>query len=95
MRAWVKVGTCGFQRSRSSHYRLLDVLEVQQTFYDPPPPEKLSEWRSEAPEEFEFTVKAWMLITHEYNARLWKRVRRELKGRAENYGAFKPTREVM
>lgn len=93
--AWIKVGTCGFQKSRSAHYRYLDVLEVQQTFYDPPSPDRLEGWRREAPESFEFTVKAWMLITHEYNARLWRRVKRELKGDPSNYGGFKPTREVM
>ncbi|MEB3859776.1 MAG: DUF72 domain-containing protein, partial [Desulfurococcales archaeon] len=55
----------------------------------------LSSWRREAPEGFEFTVKAWMLITHGYNARLWRRLRREVKGDPGNYGGFKPTREVM
>jgi len=85
----VKVGTCGFQRARKLHYEKLDVVEVQQTFYDPPPPERLREWREEAPRSFEFTVKAWMLVTHEYNRRLWRRLKREVPGDPSEYGSFK------
>ncbi|WP_256204927.1 hypothetical protein [Aeropyrum camini] len=43
----VVVGTCGFQRGRRIHYRLLDAVEVQQTFYDPPPKSQLESWRRE------------------------------------------------
>ncbi len=85
----VKVGTCGFQRSRKLHFSNLDVVEVQQTFYDPPNPETLAKWRREAPSQFEFTVKAWMLITHRYNKMLWRRLKRDIPGDPENYGDFK------
>ncbi len=85
----VKVGTCGFQRARRLHYTNLDAVEVQQTFYDPPPPEKLEAWRREAPDGFEFTVKAWMLVTHEYNSRLWRRLKRSVPGDPREYGGFK------
>lgn len=84
-----RVGTCGFQRARRLHYEKLDAVEVQQTFYDPPPPERLEKWRSEAPESFEFTVKAWMLVTHEYNSRLWRRLKRRVPGDPREYGGFK------
>jgi hypothetical protein len=46
----VLVGTCGFQRARGMHYSNLDVLEVQQTFYDPRDLSLFSKWRSEAPQ---------------------------------------------
>ena len=85
----VLVGTCGFQRARRLHYQNLDVVEVQQTFYDPPPVERLESWRREAPEDFVYTVKAWMLVTHEYNKRLWARIKRRLPGKPEDYGSFK------
>ncbi|MEM1927269.1 MAG: DUF72 domain-containing protein [Acidilobaceae archaeon] len=88
-----KVGTCGFQRSRFAHYSSLDVLEVQQTFYDPRVGD-YARWRSEAPESFEFTVKAWMLVSHEYNKNLWSRLRGEVPGKLENYGLLKLTEEV-
>ncbi len=90
----IYVGTCGFSRSRKLIYRDLDVVELQQTFYDPPPPESLEKMRREAPEEFIFTVKAWMLITHQYNPKLWRRIKRKIPGKPENYGFFKNTNEV-
>src|SRR6185503_19103411 len=40
------------------------VVEVQQTFYDPPPIGTLEKWRRQAPAGFEFTMKAWQVITH-------------------------------
>lgn len=83
------VGTCGFQKSRRLHLRNLDVVEVQQTFYDPPGEDTLKKWISEAPEGFEFTVKVWMLITHEYNKNLWRRIKREVPGDPSAYGSFK------
>ncbi len=86
-REWL-VGTCGFQKSRRRHYASLDAVEVQQTFYDPPPPETLRRWASEAPEGFAFTVKAWMLITHGYNKRLWRRLKRSLPYPPEAFEPF-------
>ena len=91
----VKVGTCGFQKARRRHYEALDAVEVQQTFYDPPSPGTLEGWRREAPGGFEFTVKAWMLVTHEYNRRLWARLRRRVEGDPSRFGGFKLTREVL
>ncbi|MEM0340414.1 MAG: DUF72 domain-containing protein [Acidilobaceae archaeon] len=90
----VKIGTCGFQKSRKAHYSNLDVLEVQQTFYDPRT-ESYSKWRKEASSTFEFTIKAWMLITHEYNKNLWSKLKEEIPGRLENYGSLKLTEEVL
>lgn len=89
------VGTCGFQRARRLHYMNLDGVEVQQTFYDPPGVEVLERWRSEAPSSFEFTVKAWMLVTHEYNKRLWRRLKRSIDADPSRFGGFKLTREVL
>ena len=89
----VKVGTCGFQKSRKRHYEDLDAVEVQQTFYDPPSSERLKSWRNEAPKGFEFTVKAWMLLTHGYNKRLWRRLKRSVPGSPERYGGFRLTEE--
>jgi uncharacterized protein YecE (DUF72 family) len=91
----VIVGTCGFQKARRRHYSELDAVEVQQTFYDPPSPDTLKKWRSEAPPSFEFTVKAWMLVTHEYNKRLWARMKRKIDADPSKFGGFKLTREVL
>ncbi len=91
----VKVGTCGFQKSRRLHFSNLDVVEVQQTFYDPPSQETLARWKGDAPPDFEFTVKAWMLITHRYNRMLWRKLRRQIPGDPEDYGNFKLNRKTL
>lgn len=90
----ILVGTCGFSRARHLIYKHLDVVEIQQTFYDPRPPEAFAKYRREAPENFEFTVKAWMLITHTYNPRLWRRLKEDVPGDRARYGGFQDTREV-
>jgi uncharacterized protein YecE (DUF72 family) len=90
----VKVGTCGFSASQKKIFENLDVVELQQTFYDPPPTTYLRRLREKAPQGFEFTVKAWMLITHKYSRMLWKRLKRSVPGRMENYGFFQDTEEV-
>ena len=55
---------CGFTIGRASYFKQFRVVEVQQTFYDPPPRATMARWRDEAPPDFEFTMKAWQVITH-------------------------------
>jgi len=90
----VLVGTCGFSRSRKLIYRDLDAVEIQQTFYDPRPPEAFARLREEAPDGFVFTVKAWMLVTHEYNSKLWRRLKEPVPEPRSQYGSFKDTEGV-
>lgn len=91
----IKIGTCGFQKSRKRHYSELDVVEVQQTFYDPRDLQVFRRWRSEAPEDFEFTVKVWMLVTHGYNKRLWRRLKHDVPGDKDKYRPFEINKEVL
>lgn len=66
------------------------VVEVQQTFYQPPQIKTLSRWREDAPRAFEFTLKAWQLITHEARSPTYKRLKRELsEEERETCGAFR------
>ena len=58
------LGMCGFTIGRATYFRQFRVVEVQQTFYDPPAEATLARWRAEAPPDFEFTMKAWQVITH-------------------------------
>jgi len=90
----ILVGTCGFSASRRKIYQDLDVVELQFTFYDPRDEKLLSKLASEKPEGFEFTVKAWMLVTHAYNKRLWRRLKGPVPGDPEKYGYFQDTEEV-
>ncbi len=71
----LKVGVCGFPVARARVFGNLDVVEVQQTFYDPPSLDRLRTWRTEAPESFCFTVKAWQLITHPPSSPTYRRLK--------------------
>ncbi len=66
----IKVGLCGFTIGAASYFDTYPVVEVQQTFYDPPAQRTLEQWRIQAPESFEFTMKAWQVITHRGTSRL-------------------------
>jgi uncharacterized protein YecE (DUF72 family) len=73
---------------------MFDVAEVQQTFYEPPRPETLAKWRAEIPadkrDSFEFTVKAWQLITHSGKSPTYRRLKRELTAEERGQvGAFR------
>lgn len=71
----MKLGMCGFTIAAGTYYRRFRVVEVQQTFYDPPAAATLSRWRAEAPPDFEFTLKAWQVITHFGTSRTYRRLR--------------------
>ena len=86
----IKLGMCGFTIGAASYYRQFGVVEVQQTFYDPPARETLARWRREAPADFEFTIKAWQVITHLGTSRTYRRLRSPFSQAAKaEAGAFR------
>jgi uncharacterized protein YecE (DUF72 family) len=53
-------------------------------------------WRRRAPKEFEFTVKAWQLITHEPTSPTYRKARIEVaENEMDRYGFFRPTDNVF
>jgi len=46
------------------YFTQFKLVEVQQTFYKMPKLDTALGWRQEAPSDFEFSLKAWQLITH-------------------------------
>ena len=78
MKSNVKIGTCGFRTNKTEYAQLLSCVEVQHTFYQPPQIATLERWREAVPAEFEFTVKAWQLITHEAKSPTYKRLKKKL-----------------
>jgi uncharacterized protein YecE (DUF72 family) len=88
----VKVGCCGFPSSREKYASMFPVIEVQQTFYQPPRVSTLQRWRAAAPGQFEFTVKAWQLITHWSNSPTYRRLTSNLSDyELQECGGFQPT----
>ncbi|MEW6376424.1 MAG: DUF72 domain-containing protein, partial [Thermodesulfobacteriota bacterium] len=91
----IKVGCCGFPVKRSIYYQNFPVVEIQQTFYQLPQITTGNRWREEAPPDFEFTMKAWQLITHEPSSPTYRRLRTVIPvEKKKDYGFFKRTEEV-
>ena len=85
----MKLGMCGFTIAAARYYRQFPVVEVQQTFYDPPPMATIEKWRAQAPPEFEFTMKAWQVITHLGRSSTYRRLKRPFSDRERaEAGAF-------
>ncbi|MEO3993675.1 MAG: DUF72 domain-containing protein [Desulfurococcaceae archaeon TW002] len=92
----VVVGCCGFPTSRKEYYVSFEAVELQDTFYNPPNPEKLRKLREEAPENFRFSMKAWQVITHPPDSPTWRKSRFKLPNEVKsNYGYLKPTKENL
>jgi uncharacterized protein YecE (DUF72 family) len=91
----VRIGTCGFRDTKDVYAEALSTVEIQHTFYQPPQIKTLEKWRSEMPDGFEFTLKAWQLITHESTSPTYRRLKRALTEKeAAEAGFFRPTEIV-
>ena len=92
----VRVGLCGWTVSQSAYVRRFPVVEVQHTFYEPPADAVLTRWRTQVPSSFEFTMKAWQLVTHESNSPTYRRLKQPLPDNARGQvGAFRTTDPVL
>jgi uncharacterized protein YecE (DUF72 family) len=90
--ALTKVGCCGFGVARPQYFQRFLLVEIQQTFYQPPKTDTAKRWRQDAPADFEFTLKAWQLITHETSSPTYRRLKMRLSERQkEQVGAFRFT----
>ena len=90
----IRIGLCGFTMSAREYYETWPVVEVQQTFYEPPDDRTILRWRVQSPDGFEFTMKAWQLITHRSTSNTYRRMKSPLEHPAEA-GAFQLTPTVM
>ena len=90
----IKVGCCGFPGGMKKYFQEFSLVEVQKTFYSPPKVETAQRWRTHAGEGFEFTLKAWQLITHPASSPTYRKAGINVEDR-EKYGFFRPTEEVF
>jgi uncharacterized protein YecE (DUF72 family) len=92
----LRIGCCGLPLSLRRYAEEFSVVEVQQTFYQPPALRTLEKWRGAVPDGFEFTLKAWQLITHEATSPTYRRLREELsQQQRREAGAFHLNATVM
>ncbi|MEM4566105.1 MAG: DUF72 domain-containing protein [Archaeoglobaceae archaeon] len=87
----MKIGCCGFPIAMEKYFEKFEVVEVQKTFYKPPSIDTAKKWRELAPQSFEFTVKAWQIITHPLSSPTY----RKAKLSVEDAGFFKPIKTVF
>jgi uncharacterized protein YecE (DUF72 family) len=88
----VKIGLCGFTVAMREYPKSFPVVEVQQTFYQPPADGVMRRWRDGTPADLEYTVKAWQLITHVAASPTYRRLRRPLTDRERaDSGGFRDT----
>jgi len=90
----IKIGCCGFAKGKKEYFKHFKLVEIQQTFYRILPENTLEKWRQEAPDDFEFSVKAFQGISHPVSSPTWRRSGLELRG-DERYGNLQPSKEVM
>jgi uncharacterized protein YecE (DUF72 family) len=85
----IKVGCCGWAEAQQKYFKDFGVIEIQETFYQPGKISKYEKWRAAAPDDFEFVLKCWQLVTHD------PKTYRIQISQPKNYGFFKPTKEVF
>lgn len=91
----MKIGCSGFAVARERYFRELEAVELEDCFYKPPRPATAEAWRAEAPEGFQFFLKAWQLITHPSDSPGYAKLGRAYDAkRLAQCGHFKPTEEV-
>ncbi len=92
----VRVGLCGWTIAMSSYVQRFALVEVQHTFYEPPSDVLLRRWRATVPADFEFTIKAWQLVTHESGSPTYRRLKHPLPDEDRGLvGGFRSTPPVL
>ena len=89
----LRVGLCGFTIALADYPRRFPVVEVQQTFYEPPADATLAKWRANAP-ALEYTMKVWQLVTHAATSPTYRRAKDPLH-RSGECGGFRDSALVM
>lgn len=92
--AW-RVGCAGFSMKLSRYFETFGLVEVQQSFFDPPTERTLARWRRGAPEGFVFTMRAWQFITHPPTYPGYMRIRRPWDQAArDRFGSLQVTEQT-
>ena len=78
-----RVGLCGFTLSMHEYSLHFPVVEVQNTFYDPPRDTTMQKWLAATGPAVEYTMKVWQLVTHPWKSPTYRRMKRTLDPAAE------------
>lgn len=90
--ASVRIGCCGFSIAQEKYFRTFSCVEIDSSFYQLPKVETAARWRAAAPPGFEFTLKAWQVITHRATSPTYRRTRLDPRDREYcGHFGFNPT----
>ena len=79
----MRIGLCGFTMAMEDYALHFPVVEIQNTFYEPPRDEVMQRWRALAAPALEYTIKVWQLVTHASSSPTYRRMKRPLEADAE------------
>lgn len=79
----MRIGLCGFTMAMEDYALYFPVVEVQNTFYDPPRDETMRRWLAVTPPSLEYTMKVWQLVTHPASSPTYRRMKNGLPAGAE------------
>jgi uncharacterized protein YecE (DUF72 family) len=89
------VGCCGWSEAQTRYVQHFSAIEIQTTFYEPPPLAVAKRWKALAPRHFRFCMKAWQLITHTPASPTYRKLKQPISAEErELYGSFRPTENV-
>lgn len=92
----IRIGCCGYPVARDAYHRRFATVEINSTFYALPRLSTAKRWREEAPEGFEFSVKAWQPVTHPSTSPTYRRLRPKIEPkRLARCGHFRQSDEVL
>lgn len=92
---YIKVGCCGFpfKGGMKAYFEKFKLVELQSTFYKLPKLSTVRSWRVQAPEDFEFSMKAFQGLTHPISSPTWRRSGLKLsREESEGLGFLKPSK---
>src|SRR5437867_7139549 len=73
--------------AQQRYFQTFPCVEIDSSFYQLPRLETAERWRTAAPDGFEFSMKAWQVITHPASSPTYKRTRLD-PGDREHCGHF-------
>jgi len=67
--------------AQENYFSRFPCVEIDSSFYNLPKIETARRWRESAPENFQFALKAWQVITHSADSPTFKRTRIDTRDR--------------
>jgi uncharacterized protein YecE (DUF72 family) len=78
--------------AQEKYFQTFSCVEINSSFYQLPRVETAERWRAAAPKDFQFSMKAWQVITHCATSPTYKRTRIDPRDREHcGHFGFNPT----